>query len=298
MVLFKEESLSSYMAGIRKFPMLDADEEFELVSQWKQKGNRKALHKIISSHLRLVLKIASGYSGYGLSKADLVAEGNVGMMHALQHFDPTIGYRFSTYAVWWIKAKIQEFIYNSWSVVKPSTSKSHRKLFFGLRKLKHLLGLETVTEKNAGIVAEKMHVSEKDVLTLETRLTHRDFSANTAVGNNERSSWQDFLADSAESQEVKLFEKQEIEYRKKVLHDALNTLSKKEYDVVCSCRLRTPPKTLREIGREMNMSGERVRQIDRDAFLKIQKYVKNVEWNTAKSYPKLASFFVNISISC
>ncbi|MDR0555580.1 MAG: RNA polymerase factor sigma-32 [Holosporaceae bacterium] len=276
MVSLNDASLAGYVSDIKKFPMLEADEEFELATTWKEKGDRKALNLIISSHLRLVLKIANGYSGYGLSRTDLIAEGNVGLMHALQHFDPSIGHRFSTYASWWIKAKIQEFVYNTWSIVKPSSSKNNRKLFFGLRKLKHMLGLETVSEENVAIIADKMNVSEKDVLTLETRLTHRDFSTNTALGQDSKSDWQDLLADSTDSQETKVLEKQEFEYRKRILHEALNTLSKKEYAVVCAYRLHSPTKSLREIGLEMNISGERVRQIEKVAFLKVQKYVRNV----------------------
>ncbi|MDR0632208.1 MAG: RNA polymerase factor sigma-32 [Holosporaceae bacterium] len=291
---FGEDSLTSYVSGIKKFPMLDRDEEFELATKWKENADKKALEKIISSHLRLVVKIANGYSGYGLSKADLIAEGNIGVMQALQHFDPSIGYRFSTYASWWIKSKIQDFIYNSWSVVKLSSSKSHRKLFFGLRKLKSMLGLENLSEENANLVAEKMDVSEKDVLTMENRFTNRDFSANSPMGDDQKSSWQDLMADAADSQETKLLEKQEFEYRKKVLHDALNTLSKKEYDIVCSYRLHNPTKTLKQIGNAMSLSSERVRQIEKNAFLKIQKYVRSVEWKAEKNYEKFAVFFSNV----
>ena len=276
-----DESLASYVLEIKKFPLLHNDEEFELASKWKEKGDKKALEKIVSSHLRLVVKIANGYSGYGLPKADLIAEGNLGIMHALQHFDPSIGYRFSTYASWWIKSKIMDFIYNSWSIVKLSSDKNYRKLFFGLRKIKNMLGLETVTSENAHIIAEKMNVNEKDVITLETRFISKDFSINKPIGEEEKSSFQDFMADYSNTQETLLLEKQEFEYRKKILHDALNTLSKREYDIVCSYRLHSPTKSLREIGELMNLSSERVRQIERNAFLKIQKYVRSVEWKAA-----------------
>jgi RNA polymerase sigma-32 factor len=264
--------------------MLKDDEEFELAVRWKEKGDKKALEKIISSHLRLVVRIANGYSGYGLSKADLIAEGNLGIMHAVQHFDPSIGYRFSTYASWWIKSKIRDFVYNTWSIVKLSSNKNYRKLFFGLRKLKNIMGLESVSEESAAVIAEKMDVSEADVMTLETRFTHKDFSTNILVGENAKSSLQDLLVENADSQETQLLEKQELEYRKKVLHNALNTLSKKEHDIVCSYRLHSPSKSLRDIGKIMNLSSERVRQIEKNAFLKIQKYVKSVEWKT--NHPK------------
>jgi RNA polymerase sigma-32 factor len=277
--------------------MLGNDEEFELATRWQEKKDRKALEKIVSSHLRLVVKIANGYSGYGLSKADLIAEGNLGIMHALQHFDPSLGYRFSTYASWWIKSKMQDFIYNSWSIVKLNSNRNYRKLFFGLRKIKNMLGIETLSEENANIVAEKMNVSEKDVMTLEARFTNKDFSTNISVGEDEKSSLQDLMADGADSQETLLLEKQEFEYRKKVLHQALQTLSKKEYDIVCSYRLHSPTKTLREIGKTMNLSSERVRQIEKNAFLKIQKYVRSVEGEALhhKNYRKFSGFFINVA---
>ncbi len=296
--LMNEESLSPYISEIKKFPILGQDEEYQLATLWKEKGDKKALEKIVGSHLRLVMKIASGYSGYGLSQEDLIAEGNIGIMHALQHFDPSIGYRFSTYAAWWIKSKIQDFVFNSWSIVKLSNTKNNRKLFFGLRKMKNSLGIDKVTDENASKIAKKMNVSEKEVMISDSRFTHKDFSANAPVGDEDTSSWQDFLADTKENLESKTIREQEFKYRKKVLHDALNTLSKREYDILCAYRLNNPTKTLKEIGQEMNLSSERVRQIEKKAFLKMQKYVRSVEFKTpdTNSYKKLAMFFMNISI--
>ncbi|MDR2766579.1 MAG: RNA polymerase factor sigma-32 [Holosporaceae bacterium] len=275
-----EDSLSSYVSKIKKFPMLQEDEEFELATKWKEKGDARALEKIVTSHLRLVLKIAKGYSGYGLSRADLVAEGNIGVMCALQHFDPSVGYRFSTYAAWWIKAKIRDFVYNSWSIVKLGASKNNRKLFFGLRKIKNILGFENLSEEKAQIIADKMNVSRKDVLVLETRLNCKDFSANFPVGEDDTNSWQDLLADQKASPEAEVLEKQEYEYRKKALHEALNTLSPREYTIVCQYRLHSPIKSLREIAESMSLSSERVRQIEKNAFLKIQKYIRSLESST------------------
>ncbi|MBO7454194.1 MAG: RNA polymerase factor sigma-32 [Alphaproteobacteria bacterium] len=271
-----EDSFSTYISSIKNIPTLEKDEEFLLASKWKESGDREALNKIINSHLRLVLKIAKGYSGYGLAISDLVAEGNLGIMHAVQHFDPTIGYRFSTYAAWWIKAKIQEFIYNSWSIVKLSSSKSHKKLFFGFRKLKKMLGIESsFSDEEIKTVAKKIGVTEESARIAENRFSQRDFSVNSPVDDGSSgTTWVDFIEDAQSRPDSKVFDKQEYGYRKKVLHDALNTLSKKEYDVICLYRLSNPTKSLREIGQILNLSAERVRQLEKRAFLKVQNYVK------------------------
>jgi RNA polymerase sigma-32 factor len=273
-----ESSLTSYVSEIKKFPILGEQEEFELATKWKEKGDTKALEKIITSHLRLVLKIAKGYSGYGLPRDDLVAEGNIGIMCALQHFDPAVGYRFSTYAAWWIKAKIRDFVYNSWSIVKLGSGKNNRKLFFGLRKIKNMLGLDKLSDENAKIIADKMNVSQEEVMISETRFSGKDFSANSPMGEENSGSWQDFLVDPGASPEAEALEKQEYKYRKKILHDALNILSPREHAIVCSYRLHTPTKSLREIASTMELSAERVRQIEKEAFLKIQKYVRSQEF--------------------
>lgn len=272
--LSNEGSLSGYVSSIKKIPTLEADEEFELATKWKEKGDQKALNKIINSHLKLVVKIAKGYSGYGLPISDLIAEGNLGIMHAVKHFDPNIGYRFSTYATWWIKAKIKDFIYNSWSIVKLGSSRSHKKLFFGLRKLKKLLGIDSSSDEEIKTIAEKMEVPEESVRTMENRLNRRDFSANSSVNNAPDKTWIDFIEDTKSRPDIKLFNQQEHLYRKKVLHDALNTLSKKEYDIFCLYRLANPTQSLQKIGKIVNLSAERVRQLEKKAFLKIQEYVK------------------------
>lgn len=297
--LYNEDALSLYVSEIKKFPILEQDEEFELATKWKENGDQKALDKLVKSHLRLVAKIANGYSGYGLPQADLIAEGNIGIIHALRHFDPSIGYRFSTYAAWWIKAKIKDFVYNSWSIVKLNSSSNSRKLFFSLRKLKNNLGLENISEKDAKQIAEKLNVSEKDVIMSDRRFSSKDFSTNTPMGEDGNSTMQDFIADSSKSQEDIVFEKQEHDYRKKILHDALNTLSKREYDVVTAYRLQNPTKSLREIAKEIGVSAERVRQIENTAFLKIQKYVRSVEWEAFhknSSYKRMALCFINVPI--
>lgn len=284
-----EENLSSYVAEIRNIPTLTKDEEFILAKKWKENGDIDALNKIVNSHLKLVYKIAKGYSGYGLPLSDLVAEGNLGIMHAVQHFDPSIGYRFSTYAIWWIKAKMQEFIYNSWSIVKLSSSKNNKKLFFGFRKLKKLLGIESLSEDNVNDIAEKMKVSVEDVKIAETRFSHRDFSVNTSISEEKEKSWIDFLEDTKNRPDTHILDDQEYSYRKKLLHDALNTLSKKEYDVICLYRLSNPTKSLREVGEILNLSAERVRQLEKQAFLKIQNYIKKVTKKKVQVKVKQAS---------
>lgn len=273
--LLNEGRLSSYVSDVINIPTLSKDEEFLLANQWKEKGDKKSLNKIISSHLKLVVKIAKGYSGYGLSISDLIAEGNLGIMQAIQHFDPKVGYRFSTYAAWWIKAKIQEFIFNSWSIVKLSTSKSNKKLFFGLRKLKRLLGIDASTDKEIKTIAKKMEVSEESVRIAEERFSQRDFSISAAVQNNSGTTWIDFIEDTKSRPDKEILDQQEHNYRKKILHDALNTLSKKERDIICLYRLHNPTRTLQEIGKIVNLSAERVRQLEKKAFLKIQNYVNS-----------------------
>lgn len=273
--LLNEGRLSSYVSDVINIPTLSKDEEFLLANQWKEKGDKKSLNKIISSHLKLVVKIAKGYSGYGLSISDLIAEGNLGIMQAIQHFDPKVGYRFSTYAAWWIKAKIQEFIFNSWSIVKLSTSKSNKKLFFGLRKLKRLLGIDASTDKEIKTIAKKMEVSEESVRIAEERFSQRDFSISAAVQNNSGTTWIDFIKDTKSRPDKEILDQQEHNYRKKILHDALNTLSKKERDIICLYRLHNPTRTLQEIGKIVNLSAERVRQLEKKAFLKIQNYVNS-----------------------
>lgn len=273
-------ALTSYISKVKKIPILEDNEEYVLAKRWRENHDKKALDKLISSHLRLVVKIAKGYGGYGLSQSDLIAEGNIGIMHAIQHYDPSIGYKFSTYALWWIKSKMQEYIYNSWSIVKWSGAKDQKKLFFGLQKIKRFLGISDVTEENAAKIAEALNVKEESVITAETRFSSRDFSTNTNLEENSGSTWEDFLADERENIQHELAEKQEYAYRKKILHEALNTLTKREYNIVCNYRLRVPPQTLQQIGKEENLSAERVRQIEKKAFLKIQRYVHRVEWDT------------------
>ncbi len=280
--LSDDDNLSCYLSKIKKIPTLSNDEEFLLASRWKKTNDQKALDKIINSHLKLVSKIAKGYSGYGISLSDLIAEGNLGIMHAIQHFDPNIGYRFSTYAAWWIKAKIKEFIFNSWSIVKLGSSKNNRKMFFGLRKIKALLGIKSSLDaEEIRDIAKKMEVSEESIIIAENRFTQRDFSINSSVRGNARDSvdWIEFIEDVQSRPDTEILDQQEFSYRKNVLHDALNTLSKKERDILCLYRLSNPTKSLREIGEIMNLSTERIRQLEKQAFLKIQKYVKSVSAN-------------------
>lgn len=289
------DALSSFVSEIKNIPMLEKDEEFELARKWHEKGDKKALNKLISSHLKLVHKVAKGYSGYGLPKEDLISEGNLGLMHAIKHFDPEIGYKFSTYAIWWIKAKIKDFVFNSWSLVKIGSNKTNRKLFFKLKQVKAALGIDNLNEEDAEEISKRMEVKKDDVLSMDKRLTHKDFSANTLMGENDTLTWQDFIEDENANHAKNILEENEYQYRKKILHEALNTLSKREYEIICSYRLHNPTKTLREIGEKLNISAERVRQIDISAMLKIQKYIKTVEWdqkNKKQTYNNLVLYFL------
>lgn len=287
-----ESSLSSYVSQIRKIPLLGEDEEFELARKWHKRGDKKALNKLISSHLRLVNKIANGYSGYGLPKEDLISEGHLGLMHAIEHFDPEIGYKFSTYAIWWVKAKIKDFIFNSWSLVKLGSKKDTRKLFFSLNKIKASLGIDSISDEDAQKISKQINVDKNDILRIEKRLTQKDFSTNTSMGDEDTRSWQDFIADENANHEKDILEKNEYEYRKKMLHEALNTLSKREYEIVCAYRLHSPTKTLQQIAKTLNISAERVRQIDIAAMLKIQKYIKSAEWNKKHEHADLVILFI------
>ena len=274
-----DNNLGRYLDQIKKFPMLTAEDEYNLAKDWLDKNNTKAAHKLVTSHLRLVAKIAMGYRGYGLPVADLIAEGNIGMMHAVKKFDPERGFRLATYAMWWIKAAIQEFVLRSWSQVKIGTTASQKKLFFNLRKIKskiNALDDGDLSPNQVNHIAKSLDVSEDDVISMNRRMLGGDHSLNAQMNKNdgEETEWQDLLTDDRENQET-LFEKHEEKtIRSKLMIDALNLLKSREKDIIIKRRLTDNPKTLEDLSQEYKVSRERIRQIENRAFEKLQEAMK------------------------
>ncbi len=270
-------NLSRYLQEIRKFPILGADEEFMLAKQWAERGDTDAAHKLVTSHLRLVAKIAMGYRGYGLPMGELISEGNVGLMQAVKRFDPGRGFRLATYAMWWIKASIHEYILHTWSLVKIGTTAAQKKLFFNLRKLKgQLQAIEEgdLKPENVAKIAEALNVSEADVVSMNRRLAAPDNSLNAPLRAEGEGEWQDWLIDESDSQETRLGEKQELAARRRMLDAALKELNARERHIFEERRLRDNPKTLETLSGEYQISRERVRQIEVRAFEKVQKFIK------------------------
>jgi len=276
--LSPDQNLSRYLQKIRTFPMLDADEEVALARRWQQDQDRDAANRLVSSHLRLVAKIAMGFRGYGLPVADLISEGNVGMMQAINRFDPDRGFRLSTYAMWWIRAAIHEYILHSWSLVKIGTTASQKKLFFNLRKLKgklQALDAGDLAPENVSIIAEQLNVSEKDVISMNQRLTGPDHSLNTPVREDGEGEWQDWLEDTRDNQEMVVGHREEFDKRRSLLDGAMDRLTDRERHIIEERRLKDAPATLQDLSQEYGISRERVRQIEVRAFEKLQKSVKN-----------------------
>ncbi len=278
-LLSPDNNLGRYLDHIKKFPMLDADEEYVLAKDWLDKQNTKAAHKLVTSHLRLVAKIAMGYRGYGLPVADLIAEGNIGMMHAVKKFDPEKGFRLATYAMWWIKAAIQEFVLKSWSQVKIGTTASQKKLFFNLRKIKGKINaLEDgdLSPNQVNHIAKTLDVSEDDVINMNRRMLGGDHSLNSQINRNEgeEAEWQDMLSDERDNQETQFVNNQEKSIRNKMMIESLEHLKLREKDIIIKRRLIDTPKTLEELSQEYNVSRERIRQIETRAFEKLQEAMK------------------------
>jgi RNA polymerase sigma-32 factor len=276
-----ENSISHFVLLAKKYPILEAEEEFKLAKRWHEEQHEESAHALLQSHLRLVAKIVSGYRGYGLPAHDLFAEGNIGMMQALKRFEPDKGFRFSTYAMWWIDATIKEYILKSWSLVKMGTTASQKKLFFGLRALKNKLRNQGNEENQDGMLSEqmvlevsqKLNVTSEDVIMMEQRMQGQEFSLNSVVNAETGGEWQDWLLDDGDNQEVSFAHQQEFEKRHALLKEAFQILAKRERDVFMARRLEEPPKTLEELSEVYQISRERVRQIEMKAFEKIQKEV-------------------------
>ena len=273
-----EGNLARYLQEIRKFPMLAADEEYMLAKRWKEHEDPDAAQRLVTSHLRLVAKIAMGYRGYGLPLSELISEGNVGMMQAVKRFDPERGFRLATYAMWWIRAAMQEYILHSWSLVKMGTTAAQKKLFFNLRKLKgQLQAIEEgdLSPENVTKIATELDVPEADVISMNRRLASPDHSLNAPLRADSEGEWQDWLVDEGESQETALGERQELGLRRDLLVKAMKHLNERERDILTHRRLREQPTTLEDLSQKYNISRERVRQIEVRAFEKLQKAIKS-----------------------
>lgn len=272
-----EGNLSRYLQDIRKFPMLSPEEELSLARRWRDGQDERAAHKLVTSHLRLVAKIAMGYRGYGLPVGELISEGNVGMMQAVKRFDPDRGFRLATYAMWWIRAAIQEYILHSWSLVKMGTTAAQKKLFFNLRRLKgQMAALEEgdLQPEQVAKIAHALQVPEQDVVNMNRRLASADHSLNAPVRADSEGEWQDWLVDDNETQEEELAEREDMSNRKQLLNHALKTLNERERHILIERRLKDEPTTLEELSQQYNISRERVRQIEVRAFEKLQKSMK------------------------
>ncbi len=279
-------NLTHYLREIRKFPMLAPDEEFMLAKRWREHEDTEAAHKLVTSHLRLVAKIAMGYRGYGLPLSELISEGNVGMMQAVKRFEPDRGFRLATYAMWWIRASIQEYILHSWSLVKIGTTAAQKKLFFNLRKLKGQMKAIDEGDLDPDMVkriARRLDVPEQDVITMDRRLSGPDHSLNAPLRNDGEGEWQDWLVDEAENQEARLARTEEFGKRSALLREAMTVLNKRERHILTERRLNDAPKTLEELSQVYGVSRERVRQIEVRAFEKVQKAVRETRSEQAEA---------------
>ncbi len=270
--------LSIYLSQIKKFPMLDAEEEYMLAKNWRERGNIKSAHKLVTSHLRLVAKIAMGYRGYGLPVNELIAEGNIGLMQAVKKFDPDKGFRLATYAMWWIKAAIQEYVLKSWSLVKMGTTTAQKKLFFNLRKIKSKIapGQEgDLRDEHVKEISKRLDVSSDEVINMNRRLMGQEKSLNDPIKSGESEEWQDWLVDDRLDQELLISQKQELEDKKNLLHDTIKMLNPREKEIIEARRLSENPKTLEDLSKKYKISRERIRQIETKAFEKLQKSMIN-----------------------
>ncbi|AWK89062.1 RNA polymerase sigma factor RpoH [Azospirillum thermophilum] len=277
-VISSESNLSRYLQEIRKFPMLDPDREYMLAKRWQEHADSDAAHQLVTSHLRLVAKIAMGYRGYGLPLSELISEGNVGMMQAVKRFDPDRGFRLATYAMWWIRAAIQEYILHSWSLVKMGTTAAQKKLFFNLRRLKgQMQAIEEgdMSPEQVRSIAQTLEVPEQDVVNMNRRLASPDHSLNAPLRADSEGEWQDWLVDESANQEISLAEQEELKKRRKLLTGAMAHLNERERDILMERRLRETPTTLEDLSQKYGISRERVRQIEVRAFEKLQKAIKN-----------------------
>ena len=275
--LSNESGLSVYLAQIKKFPMLDAEEEYMLAKNWKTTGNLKSAEKLVTSHLRLVAKIAMGYKGYGMPVNEMISEGNVGLMKAVKKFEPEKGFRLATYAMWWIKASIQEYILRSWSLVKIGTTTAQKKLFFNLKKLKNQIAPKSegdLRDEHVAEIAKKLDVNKDEVVSMNRRLSGKEHSLNAPIGED-GDEWQDWVVDKEMDQELKFAQKEEMNQRKDLLKDSIKILNDREKEILYARRLNDKPTTLENLSKKYKISRERIRQIENKAFEKVQKHMLN-----------------------
>ncbi len=275
--LSNEGGLAIYLAQIRKFPMLAAEEEYMLAKNWRKTGNLKSAEKLVTSHLRLVAKIAMGYKGYGLPVNEMISEGNVGLMQAVKKFEPEKGFRLATYAMWWIKAAIQEYILRSWSLVKIGTTTAQKKLFFNLKKLKNQIAPRTegdLRNEHVSEIAKKLNVKEEEVVSMNRRLSGKEHSLNAPIGED-GDQWQDWVVDKEMDQELRFAQQEEMDQRKDLLQDSLKILNEREKEILYARRLTDEPLTLENLSKKYKISRERIRQIENKAFEKLQKHMLN-----------------------
>ena len=276
-VLSNEGGLGLYLAQIKKFPMLDAEEEYMLAKNWRKTGNLKSAEKLVTSHLRLVAKIAMGYKGYGLPVNEMISEGNVGLMQAVKKFEPEKGFRLATYAMWWIKAAIQEYILRTWSLVKIGTTTAQKKLFFNLKKIKNQIAPRTegdLRNEHVSEIANKLSVSEEEVVSMNRRLSGKEHSLNAPIGED-GDQWQDWVVDKEMDHELRFAQQEEMGQRKDLLQDSIKILNEREKEILYARRLTDEPLTLEVLSKKYKISRERIRQIENKAFEKLQKHMLN-----------------------
>ena len=270
--------LSVYLAQIKKFPMLDAEEEYMLAKNWRENGNLQSAHKLVTSHLRLVAKIAMGYRGYGLPVNELISEGNLGLMQAVKKFDPDKGFRLATYVMWWIKAAIQEYVLRSWSLVKMGTTTAQKKLFFNLKKLKSQIAPNQdgdLKDDQVKEISKRLDVDSSEVINMNRRMMGQEKSLNDPIKSGETDEWQDWLVDDSLDQELVISQKQEYDDKKELLKNAMKILNEREKEIILARRLKENPVTLDELSKKYGISRERIRQIETKAFEKLQKSMIN-----------------------
>ena len=273
-----EGSLSSYLTQIKKFPMLSAEEEYMLAKSWRDRGDLRSAHKLITSHLRLVAKIAMGYRGYGLPVSEMVSDGNIGLMQAVKKFEPEKGFRLATYAMWWIKASIQEYVLRSWSLVKMGTTTAQKKLFFNLKKIKNQISSGNngdLKAEHVDKISKMLNVKKEEVVSMNRRLLGKEKSLNSPIKDESGVEWQDWIVDDKVDQELKLSNEQEFNQRKKLMDDSISILNPREKDILTSRRLSENAPTLEDLSKKYNISRERIRQIETKAFEKLQKAMLN-----------------------